>query len=73
MATHSSILACSIPINRGAWWASVHGLRESNTIERLSLTQNRDVRGGSVVKNRPARAGAMAPIPGGGGSPRHKD
>ena len=26
MATHSSILACRIPIDRGAWWATVHGV-----------------------------------------------
>ena len=26
MATHSSILAWRIPINRGAWWATVHGV-----------------------------------------------
>ena len=26
MATHSSILAWSIPIDRGAWWATVHGV-----------------------------------------------
>ena len=24
MATHSSILACRIPMNREAWWAVVH-------------------------------------------------
>ena len=27
MATHSGILAWSIPIDRGAWWAIVHGVR----------------------------------------------
>ena len=26
MATHSSILAWSIPMDRGAWWATVHGV-----------------------------------------------
>ena len=26
MATHSSILACRIPMDRGAWWAAVHGV-----------------------------------------------
>ena len=32
MATHSSILAWRIPIDRGAWWATVHGvLKESST------------------------------------------
>ena len=25
MATHSSILAWRIPMDRGAWWAAVHG------------------------------------------------
>ena len=29
MATHSSILACRILTDRGAWWATVHGLAES--------------------------------------------
>ena len=28
MATHSSILAWEIPWNRGAWWATVHGVTE---------------------------------------------
>ena len=27
MATHSSILAWRIPMDRGAWWAAVHGLK----------------------------------------------
>ena len=27
MATHSSILAWRIPMDRGAWWAIVHGLQ----------------------------------------------
>ena len=32
MATHSSILAWRIPMDRGAWWATVHGvLKESST------------------------------------------
>ena len=31
MATHSSILACRIPMDRGAWWARAHGLAKSQT------------------------------------------
>ena len=26
MATHSSVLAWRIPMDRGAWWATVHGV-----------------------------------------------
>ena len=29
MATHSSICAWRIPVDRGAWWAIVHGVTES--------------------------------------------
>ena len=29
MATHSSILAWGIPIDRGAWWAIVHRVTKS--------------------------------------------
>ena len=29
MATHSSILAWRIPRDRGAWWATVHGVSKS--------------------------------------------
>ena len=29
MATYSSILAWRIPMDRGAWWATVHGVAES--------------------------------------------
>ena len=31
MATHSSVLAWRIPMDRGAWWATVHGVAKSWT------------------------------------------
>ena len=31
MLTHSSILAWRIPLDRGAWWATVHGVAKSWT------------------------------------------
>ena len=34
MATHSSVLAWGIPMDRGTWWASVHGVAKRQT--RLS-------------------------------------
>ena len=34
LATHPSILAWRIPMDRGAWWATVHGVTKSQT--RLS-------------------------------------
>ena len=33
MATHSSILAWRIPRDRGDWWATVHGVAESDMTE----------------------------------------
>ena len=29
--THPSILALRIPMDRGAWWATVHGVAKSRT------------------------------------------
>ena len=31
MATHSNILAWRIPMDRGAWWAIIHGVAKSQT------------------------------------------
>ena len=31
MATHSSILAWRIPMDRGAWWTTVHKITKSGT------------------------------------------
>ena len=31
METHSSILVWRIPMDRGAWWATVHGVTNSQT------------------------------------------
>ena len=42
MANHSSIPAWRIPIDRGAWQATVHGVAELDMTERLS-TRTRDL------------------------------
>ena len=35
MATHSSILAWRVPVDRGAWRATVHGAAELDTTEPI--------------------------------------
>ena len=34
MATHSNILAWRIPMDRGTWWTTVHGVAKSQTLLR---------------------------------------
>ena len=41
MATHSSILAWRIPMDRGSWQATVHGVTKSRT--QLSTAQHPDI------------------------------
>ena len=36
MATHFSILAWRIPVDRGAWWAAVHRVAELDTTTATS-------------------------------------
>ena len=41
MATHSSMLAWRIPMDRGTWWATVHGVpKEWDTTQRLNSNNN---------------------------------
>ena len=40
MATYSSILAWRIAMDRGAWWASVHGVAELDMTELLSIAHS---------------------------------
>ena len=57
MATHSSILAWRIPIDRGSWQVIVHGVAESETTERLSIHiyLHLGFPDGSVVKTPPEK------------------
>ena len=67
MATHSRILAWRIPMDRGSWWVTVHGVAKSQTqLKQLSTAHGRGegFQGGSVVKNLPASAGDAGSIPG---------
>ena len=43
IATHSSILAWRIPMDRGAWGATVHGVTESDTTEQLTNTHTQSI------------------------------
>ena len=52
-------------MDRGAWWATVHGVPKSRT--RLSGFTH--FTGGAVVKNLPANSGDTDSIPGSGRSP----
>ena len=38
MATHSSILAWRMPMDKGAWWATIHAVAELDTTEWVSTT-----------------------------------
>ena len=38
MSTHSSILCLGNHMDRGAWWAVVHEITESDTTEWLTLS-----------------------------------
>ena len=40
MATHSSMLVWRIPMDRGAWWATVHWVAEWDTTEETEHACN---------------------------------
>ena len=52
MAIHSSILAWRIPMNRGSWWATVHGVTKSLTqLKQLSMHTSSDIQGFRTQSN----------------------
>ena len=56
MTTHSSVLPWRIPMNRGAWWAPVHGGRlstEQHSTWFLATT---------ITSNKSSLAGRLAPL-----------
>ena len=40
MATHSNILTWEIPLDRGAWWATVRKVTESDMTEQLNNSEH---------------------------------
>ena len=50
MATHSRILAWRIPMHRGAWQATVHGVAQSSITEQLTFIFFKGGRGLTGIK-----------------------
>ena len=50
MATHSSSLVWRIPMDRGAWRATVHGVEKSQDMtEQLSTIKKENIRHGNSL------------------------
>ena len=64
MATQSSILAWRIPLDRGAWQATIHGGHKKSDMTGQLSTFTKGFTGGSVVKNPPANARDTDSMPG---------
>ena len=43
MTTHSNIFAMGNPIDRGGWWALVHGVAKSHTTEHAHMYSTTNV------------------------------
>ena len=65
MATYSSILAWRIPLDRGAWQATVDGVtRVGHDLATKPPPNQEDLPSGPEVKNLPPSAGDMGAISG---------
>ena len=49
METHPSVLALENPMDRGVWWALVHGVAKSRTPRKQLSTALEDVRIGQMI------------------------
>ena len=61
MASHSSILAWRIRMDRGAWWATVHGISKSQTQLKRLTTHS-----GEQARHSPCSDETQIPVEGGG-------
>ena len=53
MTTQSSVLCLGNPLDRGAWWATVHGVaKESDTIQQLNTNNKSKIRKLMVTQQR---------------------
>ena len=76
MATHSSILAWRIPMDRGAWWATIYGVTKSQTLLRdFHFHLILELWWWLSGKESACKTGEAGSIPGSGRSPggRHGD
>ena len=59
MVTHSSILAWRIPMDRGAWRATVLGVTESDTAEQTSIALRSIGATGAARQEQPGHLGEV--------------
>ena len=68
MATHSSVLAWEMPMDRGVWWATAHGVAKSWTRLSNFTTTTSWAQGGDGVDTRGEASGCR---PGGDATDPH--
>ena len=69
MATHSSILACRIPMDRGALWAAVHGVAKTPVTKHSTAVPHPGQQVAAQSGIPAGDAGRVVPLTGNSSSP----